>query len=193
MTAPDTAVDRDRALDRLLDRWVVEAPTVSRAGAAVTLLLREGRDDIETLLIERAVRAGDLASGQVGLPGGRVEARDPTLAATALRELDEEVGLVRDDLEGGPRFLFTQPAPIFGLDVAVFAAPLRQTGHPPTARSPHEVAHVFWLPASTLHDPQRVLRETPAGPREVDALLHDGHVIWGFTLRVLQRFFTSSR
>lgn len=166
-------------------------PEISRAGAAVTILLREGQSEVETLLIERAVRVGDLASGQVGLPGGHVESRDPSLADTALRELDEEVGLVADDLESLPRFLFVQPAPIFGLDVAVFAAPLRQTGRPPTVRSPREVAHVFWLPAATLHDPKRILRETPAGPREVDALLHDGHVIWGFTLKVLRRFFDS--
>jgi 8-oxo-dGTP pyrophosphatase MutT (NUDIX family) len=66
----------------------------------VTILLRNGRSGVETLLIERTERPTDPASGQVAFPGGRVEESDGALVRTALRELQEEVGLTEGDLAG---------------------------------------------------------------------------------------------
>jgi 8-oxo-dGTP pyrophosphatase MutT (NUDIX family) len=185
----DRTTELDDELHRLLGRWTNAAPPVRSAGAAVTVVLREGRSDLEILLLERTVRADDPASGQVSLPGGRVDATDETLAATALRELHEEVGLGAEDLAGPPTYVLTQPAPVFGLEVAVFAAPLGPRSAGPRVESRQEVAHVFWMPRAAIAQPKRVVRETTVGPREVDALVVDSHVVWGFTLRVLNRFF----
>jgi 8-oxo-dGTP pyrophosphatase MutT (NUDIX family) len=174
---------------RLLARHPPAPPTTATAGAAVLILLRPGRTDVETLLIERAERANDPGSGQVGLPGGRAQATDPSLAATCLREVEEEVGLSAQDLAAAPRFVAIESAPVFSLDVAVFAAELGPAATAPSARSPEEVAHVFWLPRGALAHQQRVTRPTPRGPREVDAIVHDRHVVWGFTRRLLFQFF----
>ncbi len=173
----------------LVARFPVLTPPVSAAGAAVTLVLREGRAEVETLLIVRASNPEDPASGQVALPGGHVSDGDGSLATTALRELEEEVGLGLADLVGPPCFVALRPAPRFGLTVGVFAAALGPVAAPPAPRSPGEVAHVFWLPRSALAETRRVVRETHLGPREVHATVAHGEVLWGFTRRVLRDFF----
>ena len=177
------------SLDEILARHPVLAPPVSTAGAAVVIVLREGESEVETLLIERAERPEDPASGQVAFPGGHVSDGDGSLAVTALRELEEEVGLTRADLEGAPRYVDTVLAVRFGLKVAVFVTGLSEGAHPATARSAEEVAHVFWLPRSALAVSHSVDRETMRGPSEVPATVFEGHILWGFTRRVLCQFF----
>jgi 8-oxo-dGTP pyrophosphatase MutT (NUDIX family) len=176
------------AVGRWLARWPTDDLPHGSAGAAVTIVLREGRRDVETLLIERTVREDDPASGHVALPGGREDEQDPTIRSTALRELHEEVGIGPGDLHGTPRLVGVEIATLFGLRVAVFAAALGASPGPVTA-SPDEVAHVFWLPVAALDHVKSVERLTTSGPREVPAIVHDGHVLWGFTYRVLREFF----
>jgi 8-oxo-dGTP pyrophosphatase MutT (NUDIX family) len=173
----------------LLDRFPAESPPVSIAGAAVTMVLRQGRAEVETLLIERAVQANDPASGQVAFPGGHVADGDGSLLSTALRELEEEVGLTEGDLAGPPRFVGATPAPRFRMTVGVFAARLGEAGRPPTVRSSAEVAHVFWLPRSALARTDRVHRETPSGLTPVNATVYERHILWGFSRRVIRDFF----
>jgi 8-oxo-dGTP pyrophosphatase MutT (NUDIX family) len=177
------------SIPELLGRFPDGSPATGTAGAAVTILLRAGTAEVETLLIERTNRPTDPASGQVAFPGGRVEDRDGSLVDTALRELQEEVGLGEADLAGSPRYVGTRNAVRFGLKVAVFAASLGSAGAAPTALSADEVAHVFWLPRSALGSTRRVARETGVGPRDVPATVYEGHVLWGFTRRVLRDFF----
>jgi 8-oxo-dGTP pyrophosphatase MutT (NUDIX family) len=174
---------------RLLARFPESSPPHGSAGAAVTIVLRAGRTDVEVLLIERAVREGDPASGQIGLPGGRVNEGEGALVNTALRECEEEVGLGAGDLVATPRFVGFSMAPAVGLQVGVFAAELGPSRPGPTAKDPVEVAHVFWIPRGALRVSRRVVRDTVSGSREVDANVVDGHVLWGFTRRVLLDFF----
>jgi 8-oxo-dGTP pyrophosphatase MutT (NUDIX family) len=173
----------------LLARFEPLAPPVSAAGAAVTIVLREGSAGPEVLLIERTTNASDPASGQVALPGGRVSEGDGSLLASALRELEEEVGLTQQDLAGPVRFVATQMAQRFGLRVAIFAAALSREAGRPASRSPKEVAHVFWLPTAELARTRRVREQTPRGEIDVPATVFEGHVLWGFTRRILRSFF----
>src|SRR5690348_13096517 len=69
----------------------VEAPDARPA--AVALVLIDGADGLEILLIRRAERADDPWSGQVALPGGRYEPGDGDLLTTAMRETREETGV----------------------------------------------------------------------------------------------------
>jgi ADP-ribose pyrophosphatase len=62
--------------------------------AAVALIFRLGENDVpELLFIKRAEYEGDPWSGQIAFPGGRAEARDASLAETAIRETREETGI----------------------------------------------------------------------------------------------------
>lgn len=144
---------------------------------------------METLLIQRENHPRDVAAGQVSFPGGRRQPGDATLRATALRESREEVGLVASDLERPPRFIEVREAPVFGLRVAVFAAPLAPGAAPLRAADSTEVASLFWLPRSRLNQATTVARSTASGEISVEAVLYDDHVLWGFTLRALRHFF----
>jgi 8-oxo-dGTP pyrophosphatase MutT (NUDIX family) len=181
--------DAPDGLDALLDRYPTLTPPVTTAGAAVTIILREGLREVETLLIVRATNPNDPASGHVAFPGGRVGDEDTSLLATALRELEEEVGLSLADLHGPPRYVGTMFTRRFGLHVGVFAAALGPVARHPVAQNVMEVAHIFWLPRSTLGITRSVSRETPVGPLVVNATVVDGQVLWGFTRRVLREFF----
>lgn len=176
-------------VSELLSRFPVLVPPVSTAGAAVVIVLREGESEVETLLIERAEREEDPASGQVAFPGGHVADEDGSLVATALRELEEEVGLTRADLSGELRYVRSVLAVRFGLRVAVFAAALAPGGGLPAPRSLGEVAHVFWLPRSALGSSRLIERETSHGLASVRATVFEGHLLWGFTRREICDFF----
>lgn len=181
--------DAPTGLDELLERFPALAPPLPTAGAAVIMVLREGRTEVETLLIVRATNPEDPASGQVGLPGGHVGDEDENLLATALRELEEEVGLTPSDLAATPRYVGTRFARAFNLHVGLFAAALGPAASAPLVTNAKEVAHVFWLPRSALGATRRVSRDTLSGPVEVNATVVEGQVLWGFTRRVLREFF----
>src|SRR5512140_3252213 len=65
--------------------------------SAVSIVLRDPAHEVEVLFIRRSEREGDLWSGHVAFPGGRVEPGEGLLEA-AIRETGEEVGL---DLRAG--------------------------------------------------------------------------------------------
>jgi len=180
---------RSPSISELLEPHGIDSPPTSGAGAAVMIVAREGARDVEVLLIERAERPDDPGSGQIALPGGHVEPSDPDLRATALRELAEEVGLTESDLRAPIRYVGVAEARWFKTSVGIFAAGLGPSGAHAQRASVSEVASVFWLPRSTLSVTERVARPTSAGAVEVDATLFEGHVLWGFTRRVLREFF----
>jgi 8-oxo-dGTP pyrophosphatase MutT (NUDIX family) len=173
----------------LLGRFAEGAPPAGAAGAAVTIVLRDGLSEVEVLLIERTERETDPASGQVAFPGGHVDDADGSLVVTARRELEEEVGMTENDLAGPLRFVSIEHASRFGLDVAVFVGAIGPTASPPSPLSRDEVAHVFWLPRSALATTVPVDRFTGVGARPVPATVYEGHVLWGFTRRVIRAFF----
>jgi 8-oxo-dGTP pyrophosphatase MutT (NUDIX family) len=147
------------------------------------------------LLTERTAHLST-HSGQIAFPGGRADPEDPSPAATALREAQEEVGLDPGCVEvlgplstyvTGSSFIIT---PIVGLvrPDAVLRA------------NPHEVADVFEVPLAFLLDPAHhrhhvvewggVRREWFSMPYQ------DGdknRFIWGATAGMLRNFYRFMR
>jgi 8-oxo-dGTP pyrophosphatase MutT (NUDIX family) len=139
------------------------------------------------LLIKRAERAKDPWSGHMALPGGRREAGDENLLATALRETREEVGisLSPDSLAGTlddvvPR---TPVLPPIAVRPFVFLLPSR----PELIPNP-EVASVRWVALDDLGRPgthRSILLDLAGQVREVEAYHLDEAIVWGMTERIL--------
>lgn len=161
-----------------------------RADAAVLILLRSGSTGPEVLAEQRAERAGDPWSGHVGLPGGRTDPSDRSLTETVLRELREEVGILPSSLYETPRLFDIRRARPSGVRVAVFADRLAEDSDVLLRGRSTEVDAAFWFPLRALDQATRRIRNTAAGEMPVEVVEFEGHVIWGFTLRVLQDFAT---
>lgn len=66
--------------------------------AAVLILLYPDGESLSTVFIRRPKYIG-IHSGQISLPGGKMEQNDTDIAVTALREAEEEIGINRNDVE----------------------------------------------------------------------------------------------
>ena len=86
-----------------------EADGAGRPAAVLILVYPDDDGEARVVLTERADRGGH-HSGEVSFPGGRAEADDADLVATALREANEEVGL--DAATEGVRVLGTLAGPL---------------------------------------------------------------------------------
>ena len=71
--------------------------TTTPRQAATAILLREGADGLEVLLVERNPDSRFMGGAWV-FPGGALQAGDDDHAAAALRELEEEAGIRLDDV-----------------------------------------------------------------------------------------------
>ena len=138
--------------------------------AAVALILLEGPQGLETLLIRRAERADDPWSGQVALPGGRRDPADADLLGTAIREAHEETGV---DLSTAERLGVLDDL------------------YPRISTLPPVVVRPFWLPLASLTR-RGVRRDLTLAVRGVErtlpAYVIDETVIWGMTERILTPF-----
>ena len=153
--------------------------------AAVSIVLAPAPDSI--LLIRRAERSGDPWGGHMALPGGRREASDADLLATAIRETDEELGVTlgRDHLAGTlddvvPR---TPVLPPIAVRPYVFVVPAR-----PDLTPNAEVASAHWVTLDYLQRPgthHTVRLEVGGQSRHVQAYELDEGIVWGMTERIL--------
>jgi 8-oxo-dGTP pyrophosphatase MutT (NUDIX family) len=176
----------DRLAAHLRDHPPAAASEPERLRAAVALCVVPDPDAI--LVIQRAAHPDDPWSGHMGLPGGRAEAVDEDLVATAIRETHEELGVTLDRsmLVGAlddvyPRSVVTSP---FLVRPYLFSVPSRQTLH-----LSDEVAWAEWLPITRLLEPdtyQSVTLTMGELSRTVQGyVLSPEQLIWGMTERVL--------
>jgi len=152
--------------------------------AAVLVPISNHAAGEEKLLL--TLRAAHLSShsGEVAFPGGKWEPGDPDLYYTALREANEEVGLVPAEVE-----LITALEPCYtraGTCVTPFVA--RVNADSPVYPNPDELADYFWFPLEILMNDQRVRTDIfEVAGEEYWAPVYEfsGYTIWGFTARVL--------
>lgn len=79
------------------NRIKMEHDEEPRAGAVMILLFQDG-DTVRFPIIQRPVYVG-VHSGQMALPGGKSEETDADLIETALREMEEEIGVPASEVE----------------------------------------------------------------------------------------------
>lgn len=162
--------------------------TIRQPRAAAVLVGVIAREGGATLLM--TLRAAHLRdhSGQIALPGGKIEGSDASPAAAALREAQEEVGLdparvtpvgYLDPYLTGTGFLIVPT-------VAMVTPPFELTPNPA------EVADVFEVPLAFLMDQANHAR----GSRALNGRVHSFYVmaygerrIWGVTAGVIRTLY----
>jgi 8-oxo-dGTP pyrophosphatase MutT (NUDIX family) len=163
-----------------------------RAGVAATkpaavLVPVIDRDEPTVLL---TTRTQELAShaGQVAFPGGKIDPKDESPVAAAMREAREEIGLAPALIE-----------PLGYLDLYLTFSGFRIL--PTVARvrpdfmlrlNPSEVTEAFEVPLSFLMTPanhQRRSREWKGIEREYYAIPFGDRYIWGITAGIVRNLF----
>lgn len=153
------------------------------------LLYQDSADELNSLLIHRMERSNDPWSGQIGLPGGRVEKSDGSTREAVEREVHEEVGLELGK-EGAQLGLLSVGHPGRRTEMRVQPWVYGLHRRPNVTTGP-EVQHAFWVSLSKLPSLQTTSEVEIRGTRIiVDAFLVEGRVVWGFTYRVLNELLT---
>ncbi|TVP70140.1 MAG: CoA pyrophosphatase [Rhodobacteraceae bacterium] len=152
--------------------------------AAVLVGVRASPGGAELVLTKRASHLRH-HPGQIAFPGGGQDAGDADLAATALREAEEEIGLPR----AAARIIGTLPAheTVTGYTVTPILAEITQPFTP--SPDPGEVAEVFSVPLAHLLDPARfrIERRIWRGTwRRYYVVPWGPYYIWGATARILR-------
>lgn len=163
------------------------------AHAAVLLPLVVRAGEVTSVVLTRRTAHLKHHAGQISFPGGKSEPEDASPIATALREAQEEVGLMPQQAE----VLGTMPAykTVTGFVITPVVALL-----PPNLAwqpDPGEVAEVFEVPLSHLMNPahhQWHEHEWQGHKRQYLSMpWHDAaaqrYFIWGATASMLRNFY----
>jgi len=120
--------------------------------------------------------------GEISFPGGRRDHPDEGLAATALREAEEEIGLVAGEVD-----LLGTLAPVSTFVTGYLIFPHVGLIEPIAWRpSPNEVELVLELPLHALVSGYALRPMTRRGfTFETDTYVVGDHLIWGATARIL--------
>ena len=151
--------------------------------SAVLIPLREGSSGLEVVF---TLRPANLSThgGQVSFPGGRVEASDEDRWDTALREMEEELGVASHDIERLGVIDDYRTITHYHVTPCVGLVSPTATFTP----APAEVEEVFTIPLATFRDPARIrtMRSTRGGDSErIWFYLTSPHIVWGATAAML--------
>jgi len=164
-------------------------PEGARDGAALLLVYPHD----ETLHVALTVRGSGLRNhtGQVSLPGGRVDPEE-SIETAALRETQEEIGVDPAMVEVlGPLTPLHIPVSGFLLHPVVGFTSMR----PAFQRAEWEVARIIEAPVTLLSEPSIVkheMRTRTVKGQSIDVNVPyfdiDGEKVWGATAMVLAEF-----
>ncbi|MDX6377009.1 MAG: hypothetical protein QOE98_1312 [Gaiellaceae bacterium] len=152
--------------------------------AAVMLCLRDRGRGTEVVIGRRQERSDDPWSGQMSLPGGRLDHPDEPALAAAVRETAEEVGfdpLAHGELLGPLETVHGGARQVF---VATFAAEITSDIEPQPSI---ELPATWWMPFSECEEREV---HVPEVPHLVPAFTGEGgdgrpFTVWGMTYKVL--------
>lgn len=165
-------------------------PTDART-ACVLLALYPKNDAWHFVLIQRVSNnPQDRHGGQISFPGGGLEQSDQSLEQCALREANEEVGIIAEDVSliGKMTDLFI---PVSNFMVHPFIGYLE---YPPQfVPQVSEVQQILEIPVSQLMDRNNRKKTTIKLPnnitlKNVPFFDLNGHVVWGATAMMLSEF-----
>ena len=152
--------------------------------AAVLLPLYGWPDDPGLIFTERRADMRRHA-GEISFPGGRMDEGDADLAATALREAHEEIGLDPAAVELGES-LPTTSTFVTGYRIHPFVGRIPHPRDLSLEPNPAEVETVLTFSLEVLRDGYEMRRLVRRGvPIHTATYEVEGHLIWGATARIL--------
>ncbi len=153
------------------------------AAVLVPLFLRAGEPWV---LLTRRTEQLKKHSGEISFPGGGAEEGDVDFWQTALRETEEEVGILAEDVRCLGRL--DDVHSVYGYRVSVFVGSFPDAY--PYRPAANEIAEIIELPLLRLRDPQIYHQEDwrhNGRLHPVDFYQLDGHNIWGMTATILKQ------
>ena len=160
-------------------------PKPNARRAAVLMLLYPREEATFLPLIVRPTYEG-VHSGQIALPGGKVEELDRSLVDTALRETEEEIGVrvAEEQVLGSLSELYIPPSNMIVTPVVAFTS-----GRPTYRLQPSEVAAVLDIRLADLMNEAywKTVPVSSFGGYRFDAPSYviEEKVIWGATAMML--------
>lgn len=152
---------------------------------AVLILLFPHKDKIYTVLTLRPSYNG-VHGGQVSFPGGKIDPEDESLAATALRETEEEVGIDKTAIKiiGNLTNLYIPPSnflvsPFIGIT----------DKKPMLTKNEREVEKIIEVPITYFLDEsikgKKIITPSEFISFEAPYYNVEGHTVWGATAMML--------
>ena len=155
------------------------------AGVLVPLMER-AQGDLHVLLTQRSA-ALKLHAGQISFPGGRMEEADADIAATALRETHEEVGIPREQVSV---IGYLDPMPTVTGYAVTATVGIVEAGTTVIVDQ-SEVEYAFEVPLSFLlaeENAVMVEREVYGKMLRMVEFHYENQRIWGATAMLIQQF-----
>jgi 8-oxo-dGTP pyrophosphatase MutT (NUDIX family) len=183
-------IEFDQIAQLLAQHQFMEPPGTPPINAAVAMILRQTREDMEVLFIERTSDERDPWSGNLAFPGGRVELGEEP-RQTAERETLEEIGL---DLVTACYLGWLGNITGSRLPVQVSCFVYAIDGEETTTVLNKEVYDLFWVGLDDLMAAERnIVSPVRFEDKELDVpairLPKPGKpVLWGLTYRLVMLF-----
>lgn len=152
--------------------------------SAVLILFYPKNEEIHIAFIKRSLD-NSVHSGQISFPGGKLEETDKSLIHCALRESNEEVGIIEESIEivGMLSKLYIPPSnfdvfPVIGI-----------TYNTPDFKINGEVQKVLEISLDSLINPKncitRNIKHRNGNLVDVPCFLIQGEIIWGATAMII--------
>ncbi len=168
----------------------VSPPKDARIACVLALLYPKNKQWHIVLIERMSSNKNDRHSGQISFPGGGLEPSDPSLEAGALREANEEVGVIDQDIEilGALTEMYI---PVSNFLVYPFVGKIDYT--PEFIPQQSEVKSILEVPLALLQDPNTIQKtdlkiSTQITLKNVPYYNVQNHVVWGATAMMLSEF-----
>ena len=152
--------------------------------AAVLIGFLKRRND-HSILLTRRTETLKKHSGQIALPGGKIDEADGSPVLAAIREATEEVGVTSDQIS--PRGQLPEYETITGFNITPIVADLK----PPYkfTPAPDEVREIFEIPFTFVCDDTNFKKHSliyQGEKRHYWAAPYKDYYIWGATAAILR-------
>ena len=162
--------------------------TCKAAKSSVLIMFYPMNNEIYTIFIKRSIYDG-VHSGQIAFPGGKTEAGDKSLAETAIREANEEIGIDSSNIfiKGKLSDVYISPSNYI---VTPFVGVYK--GRPHFNPDSSEVNQLIKVRFSDIIDKRNKgkaqVKAANGQLYEVPSFNFNNHVVWGATAMMLNEF-----